>query len=176
MKREDVLNILENTELDNNAKIDQILNMRGTELNAKNTRIRELEDLVAERESSYNALTEKYKDYDTILQERDSLAAEKAEKAFLSRFDAVLGTNKPKNDFTREGLVNAFRTEAAKEENAEKTDADIFKTIIEGHEAEYFEGPVQINMSPINPDVTPPTETKAFLDEAYKGNPFYQQN
>lgn len=175
MKREDVLKVLENTELDNDAKIDQILNMRGTELNAKNTRIKELEETVSKQTSDYNALTEKYKDYETVLEERNALTAEKAENAFISRFDAVLGTHKPKNDFTRDGLVNAFRTEVAKEENAGKTDEDIFKTIIDGHEAEYFEGSVQVNMTPINPDVNPPTETQAYLDSVYKGNPYYNK-
>lgn len=176
MKREDVLKILENPELDNDSKINQILNMRGTEMNESDTRIKNLKDTISQKETEVAQLTEKYKDYDAILQERDTLVAEKAENAFQDRFNSVLGENKPKNTFTRDGLVNAFRAEIAKEENAEKPDADIFKTIIDGHEAEYFEGKVTVSMTPHNPDVTPPTETKAFLDKMYAGNPYYEQN
>lgn len=176
MKREDVLAILDNQELDNDARVTQILNMRGDEIKGKNDRIRELEGLVSQKDTDIATFTEKYKDYDAILQERDTLKAEKAENAFQDRFNSVLGENKPKNTFTRDGLVNAFRNEIAKEENAEKQDADIFKTIIEGHEAEYFEGKVTFDMTPHNPDVTPPTETQAYLDKMYAGNPYYKQN
>jgi hypothetical protein len=176
MKREDVLKILENAELGNDAKIDQILNMRGAELSTTNARIKELEDTVAQKAAEYSSLTEKYKDYDTILQERNALTAEKAENAFKARFDSVLGTNKPKNQFTREGLMTAFRTEIEKAENAEKKDVDIFKTLVDGHEGEYFDGTVEIRMAPINPDVTPPTETQSYLNEFYKNNPYYKQS
>ena len=175
MKREDVLKILENTEIDNDAKITQILNMRGEEINAKNKRIKELEGVVTQKETEHTELAEKYKDYDAILQERDALVAEKAENAFRERFTSVLGDKKPKNTYTRDGLESAFRAEIAKEENAEKTDADIFNTIIDGKENELFEGKVTVSMTPHNPDVTPPTETQAYLDSVYKGNPFYKQ-
>lgn len=176
MKREDVLKILENPELDNDAKIDQILNMRGTEMNESDTRIKNLKDTISQKETEVAQLTEKYKDYDTILNERNTLVEEKAEKARQERFSVVLGENKPKNDYTRDGLYNAFNAAIAKEENAEKTDADIFTSIIDGKETELFEGKVTINMTPTNPDVTPPTETKAFLDKMYAGNPYYEQN
>jgi hypothetical protein len=176
MKREDVLKILENPELDNDAKINQILNMRGAEMNESNTRIKNLQDSLSQKETEVAQLTEKYKDYDTILNERNTLTEEKAEKARQERFSVVLGDNKPKNDYTREGLYNAFNVAIAKEENAEKTDADIFTSIIDGKETELFEGKVTINMTPHNPDVTPPTETKAFLDKMYAGNPYYEQN
>lgn len=175
MKREDVLTILENAELDNDAKITQILNLRGEEIKGKNTRISELEGTVSQKEAEYAALTEKYKDFDAILQERDSLVAEKAEKAFKERFNNVLGNNKPKNTYTRDGLENAFREEIAKEENAGKTDAEIFKTIIGGHEAECFEGNVSINMPKANPDVEAPTEIGAYLDKVYGNNPHYNK-
>lgn len=175
MKREDVLKILENTELDNDAKINQILNMRGTELNETNTRIKTLQDTLTQKENEVAQLTDRYKDYDTILNERNTLAEEKAEKARQERFSVVLGENKPKNDYTREGLYNAFNTALAKEENAEKADADIFASIIDGKETELFEGKVAINMTPINPDVKPLTETQAYLDSVYKGNPYYKQ-
>lgn len=174
MKREDVLAILENQELDNDARVTQILNMRGDEIKGKNDRIKELEGVVTQKDTDYTTLTEKYKDYDAILQERDNLVAEKAENALKSRFSSVLGDRKPKNTYTREGLENAFRAEVAKEENAEKTDADIFNTIVGGKETELFEGAVTVNMTPINPDVKPPTEVQAFLDNEYKDNPFYK--
>lgn len=175
MKREDVLKILENHELDNDAKIDQILNMRGAELNETDTRIKTLQDTITQKENEVAQLTDRYKDYDTILNERNTLAEEKAEKARRERFSMVLGENKPKNDYTREGLYNAFNAAIANKENAEKTDADIFKSIVDGKETELFEGKVTINMTPTNPDVTPPTETQAYLDKMYAGNPYYKQ-
>ncbi len=176
MKREDVLKILENPELDNDAKINQILNMRGAELNESNTRIKNLQDTISQKETEVAQLTEKYKDYDTILNERNTLTEEKAEKARQERFSVVLGDNKPKNDYTREGRYNAFNVAIAKEENAGKTDAEIFTAIIDGKETALFEGKVTINMTPTNPDVTPPTETQAYLDKMYAGNPYYKQN
>lgn len=175
MKREDVLKILENTELNNDSKIDQILNMRGAELNASNARIKTLEDTLSKKEQEHTDLTEKYKDYDAILNERNTLAEEKAEKARQERFSVVLGENKPKNEYTREGLYNAFNAAIANQENAEKTDADIFTAIIDGKENELFEGKVTVNMTPHNPDATPPTETQAYLDKVYAGNPYYKQ-
>ncbi len=175
MKREDVLKILENTELDNDSKVSQILDMRSTELNASNTRIKTLEDTLSQREREHNELTERYKDYDTILNERNTLAEEKAEKARQERFSVVLGENKPKNNYTREGLYNAFIAALVNEENAEKTDADIFTSIIGGKENELFEGKVTVNMTPVNPGVTPPTETQAYLDKVYADNPFYKK-
>ena len=176
MKREDVLKILENPDLDNDAKINQILNMRGVELTASNTRIKTLEDTLSQKETEFQELTERYKDYDTILAERNALNEEKAEKARQERFTSVLGDNKPKNDYTREGLYNALNAAIAKEENAEKTDADIFTSIIDGKETELFEGKVTINMTHTNPDVTPPTETQSYLDKVYAGIPYYNQN
>lgn len=176
MKREDVLKILENPELDNDAKINQILNMRGTEMLETDTRIKNLQDTLTQKENEVAQLTDRYKDYDTILNERNTLTEEKAEKARQERFSVVLGDNKPKNDYTREGLYRAFNAAIAKEENAEKTDADIFTSIIDGKETELFEGKVTINMTPTNPDVTPPTETQAYLDKMYAGNPYYKQN
>lgn len=175
MKREDVLKILENPELDNDSKINQILNMRGAEMIASDNRIKNLEDTLSQKEQEHNELTERYKDYDTILNELNTLVEEKAEKARQERFSVVLGENKPKNDYTREGLYNAFNAAIANEENAEKTDADIFKSIVDGKETELFEGKVTINMTPINPDVTPPTETQAYLDKVYADNPYYKK-
>ena len=175
MKREDVLKILENPELDNDAKINQILNMRGAEMNESETRMKNLQDTLSQKENEVAQLTDKYKDYDTILAERNALTEEKAEKARQERFATVLGENKPKNDYTREGLYNAFNVALGKEENAEKTDADIFKSIVDGKEPELFEGKVTINMTPANPDATPPTETQAYLDKVYADNPYYKK-
>lgn len=175
MKREDVLKILENHELDNDAKIDQILNMRGAEMNESETRMKNLQDTLSQKENEVAQLTDKYKDYDTILNERNTLVEEKAEKTRQERFSVVLGENKPKNDYTREGLYNAFNAAIANKENAEKTDADIFKSIVDGKETELFEGKVTINMTPINPDATPPTETQAYLDKVYADNPYYKK-
>lgn len=175
MKREDVQKILENAELDMDSKIDSILNARGVEINTKNTRIKELEGLLSERDTSIADMTERYKDFDAILTERDALKSEKADRDLKDRFTAALGDKKPKNTFTRDGLESAFKSEIAKEENAEKEDADIFATIIEGHEAEYFDGTAPFKMAGSNPNVKTPTDTEAYLDKMYANNPFYKK-
>jgi hypothetical protein len=175
MKREDVLAILENAEIDNSAKLQAILDLNGTDVNSKNKRIKELEDAAEGRETAFETERQKYKDYESILQERDALKAEKEEKAFCDRFNSVLGNNKPKNEFTRKGLIDLFRAEVAKDENKGKEDADIFATLVKDHEAEYFESKVRFNMTPSNPNIKQPTSTEAYLNEIYKDNPFYKQ-
>jgi hypothetical protein len=175
MKREDILAILENAELDNSARLQKILDLNGNDINAKNQRIKTLEDAAATHAAELEAERGKYKDYDSIVQERNTLKAEKERKAFEDRFTSVLGNNKPKNEFTKKGLIDLFESELAKPENAEKKDSEIFEGMIKGKEKEFFEANVRLNMSHTNPSIKRPENTEAFLDEMYKDNPYYKK-
>ena len=175
MKREDILAILEDAESDNSAKMQKILDMHGTDLTAKNATIRTLEEAAKTHADAIEAERAKYKDYDAIVQERDALKAEKDTRAFAERFNTVLGNNKPKNDFTKDGLINLFREATAKPENEGKKDDEIFAKIIEGREKELFDAPVRFTMTPTNPAIKTPSETQAYLDEIYAKNPFYKK-
>lgn len=175
MKREDVLAILENAELDNSAKLQSILDLNGADINAKNQKIKTLEDAAANHAAELEAERGKYKDYDTVLQERDALKAAKEEKEFEDRFSAALGDQKPKNEFTRKGLIDQFRSELQKEENKDKNDTQIFSDMVKGKETEYFERSVRLNMSPINPSIKNADTPAAYLDELYKDNPYYKK-
>lgn len=174
MKREEIMAILEDAGQDNATKLQNILNLNGADINSHKQRIKTLEDAAANHSAELEAERGKYKDYDTILQERDALKSEKEAIEFESRFSEVLGKNKPKNDFTKNGLIDLFKGEIAKDENKGKPDSEIFAAMVKGKEAEYFEPSVRINMSPINPAVQTPTNTEAYLDELYKNNPFYK--
>lgn len=176
MKREDVLTILENQELDAAGKLQAIMDINGADVNAKNARIRELEEQAATHATELTTERERYKDYDAIMQERDTLLREKEDRAYSDRFVAVLGKNTPKNDFTRKGMEELFRAEIAKEENKGKEDADIFKAMTEGKEKEWFDNPIRLDMAPTNPDAKVPTSTEAYIHEMYKDNPFYKTN
>lgn len=175
MKREEVLAILENAEMDNSAKLQSILNLNGTDINAKNQRIKALEDAAATHATELETERNKYKDYDSIVQERDTLKAEKEAKEFEGRFSEAMGKNKPKNDFTKNGLIDLFKSELQKPENQGKQDSEIFANMVKGKETEYFESSVRLNMTPINPAIQKPTNTEAYLDELYKNNPYYKK-
>lgn len=173
MKREDVLTILENQELDHSGKLKAIMDLNGADVNAKNARISELEGQAATHATELAAERERYKDYDAILQERDALLKEKDDRALADRFAAVLGKNTPKNDFTRKGMEELFRAELAKEENKGKEDGDIFKAMAEGKEKEWFDNPIRLDMTPINPEAKTPGKAEDYIHAMYKDNPFY---
>lgn len=165
MKREEIDSILKNEELDNSGKINAILNLRGSEVNAENKRYTELE-------TKYN---DAFKDYDAVLQERDTLRAEKADRAMSDRFTAVVGGKKFVNTFTADGVKKAFSDALALPENEGKTDEEIYKSLSDGKEAEWYESPVRVRMTPAAGKVDAPNQREAYLDEKYANNPFYKK-
>lgn len=176
MKREEVLAIINDENKSAEEKRDAIMTLNGADItrekNAANSlseKIKSLEsDLAGEREKA-----SKYSNYDEIVKERDGLIAEKAERGIQDRFATCLGSKKPKNDFTKSGLYEAFKTAISDEANKEKKDADIWAGIVGGKEAELFDG-VSIQMHGVNTKISAQTdEIKAYMDEAYKNNPFY---
>ena len=171
MKREEIDQILNNADLDNAAKIDAILNIRGTEVNAHNARYKQLED-------AHNALvasSEAHKDYDAIKAEVETLRAEKADRAMSDRFNAVVGGKKFLNTYTAEGVKKAFVDALALEENKGKTDADVFAVLEKDHESEWYGSSVTVRMTPGAGRINAPGSIDSFLDEKYANNPFYKK-
>lgn len=87
---------------------------------ALNTKIKELQDAIAEREKA------------------DKEAAE--EKALSDRFGGVLGENKFVNDFTKAGIYSEFKAALGDEKNKGKSDADVYAAIIKDRSG-IFENP-----------------------------------
>lgn len=188
MKSEDLRKLLDNAELTTDQKVAEIHRLNGIDIATERGKYSDYDDLKANasKYSDYDSIkmdrdrlkatADQYKDYDAIVKERDELVAERDTRLFTERFEKALGTAKPKNDFTKQGLVDLFRAEVGKDENKGKEDAEIFSAIVKGHETEYFDSPVSFRMAPINPQAKAPTEIQAFLDAEYKNNPFYKPN
>ncbi|MBR2906818.1 MAG: hypothetical protein IKC26_02080 [Clostridia bacterium] len=184
MKRDDIRNILNNADLDLEAKIDAVLNMRGSELgeleNARST-IRELEaarsqiDALTKQNGELQGTVDSHKDYDDMKNELSILRTEKSDREMTDRFTAVVGTNKFKNTFTSDGVKKAFVDAVALEENQGKTDEEIYKAISEGKESEWYESPYRVSMTPSAGRVDVPTSEDAYFEEKYGKNPFFKK-
>lgn len=170
MKREEIEAILNDSETDVAGKVNKILNLRGEELKAEKARYEALE-------SKYNtavADVDKFKDYEAVLKERDTLLAEKAGRAMTDRFKAVVGDRKFLNTFTADGVRKAFVEATANPEYSGKTDEEIYKAISDGKEAEWYQGSVRVNMTPSAGRVNLPDPGQAYLDEKYANSKFYK--
>lgn len=185
MERAEIKSILANAELSDDAKLEQIMSLNGaditreknaakqlkTDLEAANSKL-ESYDRIKNELDAERAKNAAYADHDAIVAERDALKAEKEERIFDDRFDKVMGSNKFKNDFTRDGVKKMFRDELSKEENKEKKDEEIMQSLVTGHETEYFDSPVKLNMTPHNPDAKAPNEIDEIIATKYKDNPW----
>lgn len=169
MKRSEIESILNNSELDNAAKLDQIMKIHGVDTNAWN---QDRDTLTRERDEARQAGTA-HSDYDQIVKERDDLKAYKAEREIDDRFTAVVSGAKFKNAYTEKGVLGDFVKAIGDEKNKGRTDEDIFGEIVKGHESEYFEGRHQIMMPKPQPQ-QPRSDLQAYLDEKYKDNPWYK--
>lgn len=168
MNREELDTILNNADLDNGGKIDAILTARGKEMSDADARYAAMKAKYDKAVSD----TAYHKDYDVVLQERDTLRAEKADREMSDRFTAVVGENKFKNTFTADGVRKLFSDALALPENEGKTDEDVYASISNGKEAEWYENPVKISMMPSAGRIETPTSFEAYLDEVYANNPF----
>lgn len=188
MERAVIKSILANAELSDDAKLEQIMNLNGADITREKDTAKQIKaDLEAANSklagfSDYDRIKTEldaeraknaaYADHDAIVAERDALKAEKEERIFDDRFDKVMGSNKFKNDFTRDGVKKMFRDELSKEENKEKKDDEILKSLVTGHETEYFDSPVKLNMTPHNPGAKAPNEIDEIIATKYKDNPW----
>lgn len=172
MKREELLALLQDESKTNEQKMDEIMRLNGIDI----TKEKGVSENYKTQWEQSKAEVERRKDYDDLKSERDKLISERDERAMTDRFDKVLGQNKPKNDFTRKGLLDAFKASVADEANKNKKDEDLFQVIIKDHEKDYFEGEVKLTIPPANPNMKPPTDVDAYLDEQFKNNPFYNKS
>lgn len=175
MKREDIGNILDNAELDREAKIDAVLNMRGSELNELASARSTIESLTS-RNGELQGIVDSRKDYDDMKNELSILRTEKSDREMTDRFTAVVGNNKFKNTFTSDGVKKAFADAVALEENQGKTDEEIYKAISEGKESEWYESPYRVSMTPSAGRVDMPTSEDAYFEEKYGKNPFFKKS
>lgn len=175
MKREDIGIILDNAELDREAKIDAVLNMRGSELNELATARSTIETLTT-RNGELQGIVDSRKDYDDLKNELSILRTEKSDREMTDRFNTVVGNNKFKNTFTSDGVKKAFADAVALEENRGKTDEEIYQSISEGKEAEWYESPYRVSMTPSSGRVDMPTSDQAYFEEKYGKNPFFKKS
>ena len=169
LNRKTITDILNNADLDDPGKVDAILNARGEEISAANARYTALEQQYNDAVAAGAAR----QDYDAVVQERDTLRAEKADREMTDRFNAVVGTNKFKNTFTADGVRKLFADAVALPENEGKTDADIFASISKDKEAEWYESTVHVSMTPSAGRIVPPDGAKAYVESEFKNNPWY---
>ena len=120
-------------------------------------------------------------DYDTIKSELETLRAGqpaidqelkelrdwKKSREYGDRFTAAIGDKKWVNDVTREHAFGLFTAAVDDPANEGKTDADIFTSITEGKDAEWFASKVGIVMTPSHDN--PPQTFESFLEQRYAG-------
>lgn len=162
-------------------QINEIMNDHGSVVNAAKTGMIDLQARVADLESQLAA----HADYDTLKSELEtfrsgqpaideeltSLRTYKRDREYGDRFTAATGDRKWVNGVTRDHAFNLFTAAVDDQANEGKTDADIFTSIIDGKDSEWFASKVGIFMSPSHQ--TPPETDKAYMDAKYKNNPFY---
>lgn len=166
MKRDD----LKNLGITDPEVLDKIMDMNGADRNAERqkgeTSRADIQSKLDKATADLAEMTNKmdgFKDFDTIKGERDTLLAEKNKRAVNDRFNAALGSNKPLNDYTRDGLLAKFAEEIGKPENKDKKDADILGDLVNGKEKELFAGKFTINMTPSGNPGGKPSSDDGFL-------------
>ena len=142
-------------------QIDEIMNDHGAVVNAAKNGMTELQAKVTTLEEQLAA----HADYDAIKSELETFRAGqpaidkelkelrdwKKGKEHGDRFTAATGDKKWVNDVTREHAFGLFTAAADDPANEGKTDADIFTSITEGKDAEWFASKVGIVMTPSQP-------------------------
>ena len=142
-------------------QIDEIMSDHGAVVNAAKNGMTELQGKVTTLEGQLAA----HADYDAIKSELETFRAGqpaidkelkelrdwKKGKEYGDRFTAATGDKKWVNDVTREHAFGLFTAAADDPANEGKTDADIFTSITEGKDAEWFASKVGIVMTPSQP-------------------------
>lgn len=144
-------------------QINEIMNDHGAVVNAAKSGMTELQEKV----TSLEGLLAAHADYDAIKSELETfragqpaidqeladLRAYKQGREYGDRFTAVVGDRKFVNDVTREHVFGKFTAAVADQANEGKTDSDIFASVTEGKDAEWFASKVRIEMTPSNPNM-----------------------
>ena len=164
-------------------QIDEIMADHGRAVNAAKDGVNALQQTVAEQ----TAQLQRYADYDDVLRERDELRTSstanneelvqlrefKKSRVYGDRMTAAVGGKQFVNDVTKEHVFNAFVAEAEKPENNGKTDEEIFQSVVNGHEEDYFKSKFGIKMPNVQTGKTL-DDVKAVQDAKYKNNPYYK--
>lgn len=143
-------------------QIDEIMSDHGAVVNAAKNGMTDLQAKVTSLEGQLAA----HADYDTIKSELDTFRAGQPEidkelkelrdwkkgKEYGDRFTSVVGDKKFVNDVTREHAFGLFTAAADDPANEGKTDSDIFASVTEGKDAEWFASKVGIVMTPSQPN------------------------
>ena len=142
-------------------QIDEIMNDHGSVVNAAKNGMTDLQAKVTTLEGQLAA----HADYDAIKSELETFRAGqpaidkelkelrdwKKGKEYGDRFTAATGDKRWVNDVTREHAFGLFTAAVDDPANEGKTDADIFTSITEGKDAEWFASKVGIVMTPSQP-------------------------
>lgn len=163
-------------------QIDTIMTEHGKAVNAAKEGKEALEQTIADQ----TAQLQRFADYDEIVRERDELRTNssatteelaqlreyKDNREYGDRMSAVQGERQFVNDITKNHVFGEFVTAAKSAENAQKTDDEIFQTVIDGHEQEYFKTKFGVRMAPTHSGKSV-DDVKAVQDAKYKDNPYY---
>lgn len=117
-----------------------------------------------------------YKAADEKRQAEAKAAAEKAERfgRFEKAHSEAAKDRKWLNDFTRDGIFAQFEKAMADEANKGKSDIDIYKSLVndeKGVKPGLFEAQVSGGMAGMG---GAPSGDTAWLQQKYKGNPFFE--
>lgn len=142
-------------------QIDEIMSDHGAVVNAAKNGMTDLQAKVTTLEGQLAA----HADYDTIKSELETFRAGKPAidqelkelrdwkkgREYGDRFTAATGDKKWVNDVTRDHAFDKFTAAVDDPANEGKTDSDIFTSITEGKDAEWFASKVGIVMTPSQP-------------------------
>lgn len=107
------------------------LESANTKLAQQNEKLAELEERQCEAEKMKNRIEELQK---VIDESHEQAEKERVKTLMESRFASAAGTAEFLNDFTRNGVLAEFMTAVNAEENAGKSDEEIFCGIVENRE------------------------------------------
>ena len=124
MKRSEIEAILNNAEIDNATRLDQIMSIHGADANTWN---QDRANLTKERDEARQA-GNAHSDYDQIVAERDELRAYRDEREMSDRFAKVVSGAKFKNTYTEKGVMGDFVKALGDDQNKGKTDEEIIVT------------------------------------------------
>ena len=151
-------------------KLDKKIN----ELSDAQTTITDLKDKLEDAEKvDVKALQDRLKTYEDAENTRKQNEDKAKElEALKARFNPLRKDNKFLNEGTEKWMFDEFTKALALDENKGKSDADIYEAIAK--DKNIYENPNQLLRSPQVGGTNSPKGDKAYMDEFYKGNPFYK--
>ena len=170
-------------------QINELLNINSRDIGKHkkaaddaNAELKAAKDTIADLEknakdaSALQKTIDEYKAADEKRQADAKAAAERAER--MGRFEKAHGEaskdRKWLNDFTRDGIFAQFEKALADDANKGKSDIDIYKSLVndeKGVKPGLFEAQVSGGMSGMGGN---PSGDAAWLQQKYKGNPFFE--